>query len=133
MRKIMFRIALIVLTVAAAALPLTIVHGAGGRIEGKVTDPKGAVVVGATVTVTDPLTNQTQSAVTDQQGHYKVEGLNAGTYIVTISAKGFNEARVQNVKVPEGGAATADVKLEIAPVQATVAVEAGAKANSDPM
>jgi Carboxypeptidase regulatory-like domain/Peptidase family M1 domain len=133
MRKIMFRITLIVLALAAAALPLTIVHGAGGRIEGRVTDPKGAVIVGATITVTDPTTNQTQTATTDQQGHYKVEGLNAGSYIVTVFAKGFNEARIQSVNVTEGRVATADVKLEIAPVQATVPVEAGAKANSDPM
>jgi hypothetical protein len=47
---------IIALFLASTALPLIVVHGAGGRIEGKVTDPKGAVIVGATVTVTNPVT-----------------------------------------------------------------------------
>ena len=37
------------LTIALLVLPLLIVHGAGGRIEGKITDPKGAIIIGAAV------------------------------------------------------------------------------------
>jgi hypothetical protein len=121
----------LVLSFAFVALPFVVAHGAGGRIEGKVTDPKGAVVSGATVMVTDPVSKQTFSAVTDDQGRYKVEGLKAGTYTVTISAKGFTNARREDVTVAEGAVATFDAKLEIAAVEAAVNIVSSAKANSD--
>jgi hypothetical protein len=122
----------IVLSFVFVALPFVVAHGAGGRIEGKVTDPKGAVVSGATITVTDPVSNQTFSAVTDDQGRYKIEGLKAGTYTVTISAKGFTNAQRADVTVAEGAVATFDAKLEIAAIEAAVNVASNAKANSDP-
>ena len=108
------------------------VHSAGGRIEGKVTDAKGAAVVGAAVTVTDPISNQNFSAFSDGQGRYKVESLPAGVYAVTISAKGFSDFRRNDVKVNEGGAVTLDARLEVGAVEAAVTVSAaGAKANND--
>src|SRR5215831_17002250 len=109
--------ALIVISVLLFAIPLITVHGAGGRIEGKVTDPRGAIVVGAAVTVTETDTNQTYTAVTDKQGQFKVEGLPPGTYTVTVSAQGFSEARHAEVKIEEGTVANADLKLELAPVE----------------
>src|ERR1043165_2642242 len=81
------------LVFALVALPTAIVHGAGGSIEGKVTDAKGAAVAGGAVTVPDPVSNQKFSAVTDNQGHYRIEGLPPGSYAVTISAKGFSDFR----------------------------------------
>ncbi|HVQ36367.1 MAG TPA: carboxypeptidase-like regulatory domain-containing protein, partial [Pyrinomonadaceae bacterium] len=63
------------LIVFAVMLPIAIAYAAGGRIEGRVTDPKGDAVVGASVTITDEVNNQRFSAVTDQQGRYKIEGL----------------------------------------------------------
>ncbi len=132
MKQRQLRMALLLLSLALLTMPLVIVHSAGGRIEGKVTDPKGAVVVGVTVTVTDPVTNQRFTAVTDQQGHYKIEGLTAGTYSVVVSAPGFSDARREDVRVEEGGLATVDLKLEIAPVEAGVTVST-TKANADPV
>src|SRR5947207_9546558 len=132
MKKKKLHLALIAISVSLLALPFITVHGAGGRIEGKITDPKGAIIIGAAVTVTDPDTNQTFTAVTDQQGRFKIEGLPAGTYTVTVSAQGFSESRRADVKVEEGGVATADFTLEIAPVEAAVTVTPGEKPNSDP-
>jgi hypothetical protein len=112
--------------------PFVRAHGAGGHIEGKVTDPKGAIVVGATVTLTDSSTSQVFTAITDQQGRYKVEGLPAGVYSVVVSALGFTDARRDGVNVTEGAVASVDLKLEIAPVEATVTV-ATVKGNTDPV
>src|SRR5436189_5796731 len=123
---------IVVLFLASAAIPLIAVHGAGGRIEGKVTDPKGAVVVGATVTVTNPVTKQSFTANTDQQGRYKVESLPGGAYSVVVSSPGFTDARRDEVKVVEGAVGSVDFKLEIAAVEAAVTV-ATVKANIDPV
>ena len=121
-------------SLALLALPLTIAHGAGGRIEGRVTNPKGAVVVGATVTALDPAGGQPTTVVTDGEGRYKIEGLKAGIYTVTITAKGFSNAHREDVKVEEGAVATFDAALEIAPIESTVNVPApGPKPNTDPV
>lgn len=118
---------------AALTVSLLVTHAADGRIEGKVTDPKGAAIVGAAVTVTDPETSQTYTAITDDQGKYSVRGLAAATYSVTISAVGFSEGRRDEVKVGEGTITSVDLKLEIAVVEAAVTVTSGAiKPNSDP-
>lgn len=117
---------------AALIFPLLIVRAAGGRIEGKVTDPKGAAVVGAAIAVTDLDTNQTFTGVTDGQGRYSLGGLATGTYAVTISATGFSEGRRNEVKVEEGAVTIVDVKLEIAAVEAAVTVATGGvKPNTD--
>src|SRR5260221_5170176 len=134
MKQINLKLIVISLSLAFLALPLVVAHSAGGRIEGKVTNPNGAVVVGAIVTVAGPAGDQTLTAVTDGDGRYKIEGLKAGIYTVTISARGFGNARREDVKVEEGAVATFDARLEIAPIESSVNVPApGVKANTDPV
>jgi len=129
MKKPQFSIvALILVAIATLASTFCKVYGAGGQIEGKVTDPKGAVVVGAKVLVTDPVTGQTFNATTDSQGHYQIT-VPAGNYYVTVSAAGFAEGRRDSVTVQEGVAATVDLQMEVAPVEAAVTVSA--RSNSD--
>ena len=118
---------------AVLTVPLIIAFSAGGRIEGKVTDSKGAAVVGASVTVSDEVNNQKFTVLTDAQGHYKVEGLPAGVYSVVISATGFSDARKESVKVDEGATAQVDLRLEIAPIEANVTVASAKKPNTDPV
>ncbi|HEX5887743.1 MAG TPA: carboxypeptidase regulatory-like domain-containing protein [Pyrinomonadaceae bacterium] len=122
------------LLAALLSIPLFVVHGAGGRIEGKITDPKGAGIPGASVTVTNQTSKQEFTAVTDAEGRYKVEGLPAGTYEVTVAAKGFKETRQANVKVEDDGVKPVDVRLEIASLEAQVKVATGSqKGNLDPI
>ena len=125
----------ILLILLSLALPFVIARAAGGSLSGTVTDPKGAVVSGAIVTVTNPATNQKSTATTDQQGRYKVEGLAAGVYVVTISATGFSEVQRSGVTIADDKTATLDVKLEVAPLEAGVTVSSGAamKGNNDPL
>ena len=124
----------LLLITAVLSIPFLVTYAAGGRIEGKITDPKGAAIPGATVTVTNQATNQEFTAVTDAQGRYKVEGLPAGSYSVRVSVKGFNDGRTRNVKVEDDEVATVDMRLEIAPVEAQVKVPTGAqKGNLDPV
>ena len=121
----------LLLVAALLALPLFVVYAAGGRIEGKVTDPKGGAIPGANVTVTNQETNQSITAVTDGQGQYKVEGLIAGVYNVKVSAKGFSDGRRDSVKVQDDAVAAVDVRLEISSVDTQVKVTPQ-KGNLDP-
>ena len=129
--KLRRKLSLLLIT-AVLLTPLLVTHAAGGRIEGKVTDPKGAAIPGATVTITNEATNQETTAITDGQGRYKIEGLTAGTYSVRVVVKGFNDGRKDGVKVEDDAVAPVDVRLEIAPVEAQVKVPTQ-KGNVDPV
>src|SRR5258706_1342731 len=93
MRKRTRSVTPLLVLLATLTVSMIVAHSAGGGIEGKVTDPKGAAVAGASVTITTEGNPQRFTGVTDHEGHYKVEGLPAGTYTVVISAPGFNDAR----------------------------------------
>lgn len=122
----------LILTLFLLTIPFVIAHAVGGQLTGTVTDPNGAVIVGASVTVAAPAGGQKFTAMTDDEGRYKIENLAPGVYLVTIKAAGFSEARREGVGITEGRAATLDVKLEVAPVEGLVPVNAGGlKGNSD--
>jgi len=122
------------LLTALLSLPLFIAYGAGASIEGKVMDPKGAAIPGASVTITNKTTNQDFTTITDAQGRYKVEALVAGVYDVVVAARGFKETRQADIKVEEDTVKSLDVHLEIAPVEAEVKVATGPqKGNLDPV
>src|SRR5690242_20656206 len=106
--KLLLAILVSALSLSIFALPLARAKAAaaGGSITGAVTDPRGAVVVGATVTVYSEAGNQpVASAKTDAQGRYKIENIPAGTYVVVVEATGFNAARVERQTIEEGKAA----------------------------
>src|SRR5215467_10154445 len=58
-------------------------------ILGTVTDPSGAVVTGATVTVKNEGTSFERTMVTGESGDYRIAGLEVGRYQVSVSAPGF--------------------------------------------
>jgi hypothetical protein len=60
-----------------------------GSVEGTVTDPNGAAVKGATVTVTSPNLISPQSATTDDNGHFQVLNLPPGQYKVVIDSDSY--------------------------------------------
>ena len=123
----------LLLALTLLSIPFLIAHAAGGSIAGKITDPRGAAIGNAVITVFNPVTKQEFPATTDAQGRYKVEGLPAGTYTIRVIAKGFSEGRKDEVKVEENSAITIDMRLEVAPVEATVKVATGQKGNQDPV
>src|SRR5512146_1835779 len=70
-----------------------------GLITGVVTDPTGAVVANATVTVTNIGTGQTRTASTDTSGTYTVPDLTPGKYQVSVKTTSFKEALARDVDV----------------------------------
>ena len=58
-------------------------------ITGTVTDSSGASIADASVTIADPAQGVSRTATTNSVGNYLISGLTAGTYSLTVSAKGF--------------------------------------------
>ena len=83
-----------------------------GGISGAVTDPNGAAIPGATVTITNLGTNETSTATTSDEGTYSIRSLDPVNYGLTVEAANFKKAVVQNVKVDTASVATINVTLE---------------------
>ncbi len=96
-----------------------------GTISGRVTDPQGAVVPGASVTARQIETNLTREAVTDEEGRFRFPYLRVGRYEIVARLPGFADAS-RNVTVTVGSAFELPVKLSVAGIDTTVTVSADA-------
>jgi outer membrane receptor protein involved in Fe transport len=124
MKKIfMFVMAMALALVATSAMAQT---STTGSIEGMVTDPNGAAVKGATVSVTSPNLISPQTATTGDDGRFRVLSLPPGTYKVIIEAGGFAKFESGDVGVNLGRTSSADATLQLATATASVTVTSGA-------
>src|SRR3954454_9045604 len=93
-------------------------------LQGTITDPQGAVVSNATVTLTSRETNITKNATTSQAGVYSISGLAPGSYALSVAAPGFAK-NDQNIVIENEQARAQDVQLQLATQAAqTVTVSA---------
>ena len=96
-----------------------------GQITGKVSDPNGAVVAGATVTVKSVDAGAERTATTNEEGLYTVTNLQPGLYEVTVQAASFARS-TQRVQVTVGARASVETTLSVTEIAAgTVDVVAG--------
>ena len=100
--------------------------GATGTILGTVLDNTGAVVTGATVTITNVATGVSNQTKTGSSGDYTVPFLQPGTYKVTVEASGFQQSVLQNVTLVVAQEARANFTLKPGAVTESVSVEASA-------
>src|SRR5213595_2152088 len=70
-----------------------------GNIEGRVLDPNGAAVAGATVTATNQQTGLEKSATTNNEGDFSIILLPPGVYSVRTNAGGFAQSAIKDVTV----------------------------------
>jgi hypothetical protein len=97
-----------------------------GSIVGTITDPSGARVAGAQVTVTNVQTNQPTRITTDDGGNYKADLLRIGTYSVTVEKQGFQRAIEPSVDVTVNQSVRIDVALHVGSVTENMEVSAAA-------
>lgn len=121
----------ILLSMTAALLLMAPWHTAHaqevyGSIFGTVTDPSGAVIPGADVTITDLSKNTKFPAKTNGTGEYRVDHLIPDTYSVSVTAKGFATATVPSVTLYANTAPEVDVKMQTGTATNTVEVTAAA-------
>ncbi len=120
----------------AAAIFLMLMPCAVGQsasLSGVVTDPSGAAVTGATVTVRNVNTGATRESITGGKGAgsagwYEVLSLPVGDYEVIVRKQGFTEAVRKGIHLAVGQEATADVSLRVGSIRQHVTVNGDAAA-----
>lgn len=93
-----------------------------GAVAGTVTDPSGAAVQGATVTLRNDATGVTTTVTSNGTGAYRFSFLNPGDYTVTVNMHGFSPSAAHTATVAVGGASTVNVQLAVAAATTTVEV-----------
>jgi Carboxypeptidase regulatory-like domain len=101
-----------------------------GQISGSVSDPSGALVPGATITVRNLGTNATRVEHSSAQGTYVIPGLPPASYEVKVDSAGY-QPFTSRAEVSVGGRVTVDAKLSVtAQTTIEVAGEGGTQVNT---
>jgi hypothetical protein len=99
-----------------------------GQLTGTVTDPSGAAIANAKITVTNPATDLNLSATTNGNGNYTVKEVPPGIYKLTVEASGFKTVSNNGVTANVGTIAHIDFKLQIGKTSEIVEVTGEAAA-----
>jgi hypothetical protein len=95
---------------------------ATGSIQGTVSDPSGAVVPNAKVTITNAATRQTVQLTTNSSGSYNVGALIPGEYQLRVEAQGFHTAELA-VTVQVGRASSGNIALSLGEASQVIEVQ----------
>ena len=124
-----FKVSLIILSlilIPGATTQLVAQSSTSGDIVGVVTDPSGAVLANARVTVKSQENGNMQTQSTNSRGAYRFSLLSPGRYTVSVAVAGFHNATATAV-VTIGQAATINIALEIGSASSTVEVTSDAQ------
>jgi hypothetical protein len=117
MKRIVFLFVSLSIAVAAGAQVLP------GNMIGVVRDESGAMLPGATVTLTSPaLPGGPETTVTSTQGEYRFTALPPGVYALNVSLQGFGIYNEADLRVVVGGTTERNVRLPLASVKESVTV-----------
>jgi hypothetical protein len=100
-------------------------------VQGTVTDPAGAVVTDANVTLKNNETGATKQATTSSEGFYRIAELPPGNYTLTVEKAGFKKSSLENVTVNAESVQGLDLVLTTGEVSETVTVTGETQATLD--
>src|SRR5438552_3227801 len=112
----------LVLAAVAALGTVLPAYAQSATITGTVTDPAGAVLPGALITITNTETNSERTFTTDEHGDYTVPLLTAGTYRVEALLSGFQTADAENIELGVDDRLRIDFILQIGEVTERITV-----------
>jgi Carboxypeptidase regulatory-like domain len=109
---------------AVLALPVMgYAQAAGtGSIEGRVTDPSGAIVSESSIDVKNTATGASRTLTSDSSGNYRADLLQPGTYEITVSKNGFGMLKRGPINVEVGTVARINLELQVAGLAEVVTV-----------
>jgi hypothetical protein len=119
-RKTVLLLALALLMAALASAQVT------SSLRGTVTDPSGAVVRGAVVTLTSPDTGVKRTTTATNDGVYQFLQVPPGRYTLSVEAEGFSKTELTGIQLLVNTPATTDVTLQVGSVSQQVTVSAAA-------
>jgi Carboxypeptidase regulatory-like domain len=125
MQKLTVR-ALVSILAAIACLSTANAQETRSTIFGRVTDPQGSAVVGATVVVTNTDTNVTTTRKTNESGYYEAELLLPGNYSISAESPGFKKSLQSGVVLPLSTRVEINLSLQLGSATDTVQVTAEA-------
>lgn len=125
MRKTTSRLTVTLIFILATCGAVFAQATASTSVSGTVVDNTGALIKGATVTVTNKATGQPRSATTNEDGQFKIDLLPAGRYDMKISAAGFADATSENIELLIGQTNSVNITMNPAGVTGTVTVTTG--------
>lgn len=97
-----------------------------GGLQGTVKDPSGAVISGATVTLTSTALLGNKQLVTDSSGYYRFANLPPGTYTISVKAQGFKIYQQSGLGINVGRLPSVNVTLQVGTSATTVEVTGAA-------
>ena len=112
MRSRSWVVAVAVLSVLAFSM-FAAAQSATTSLHGTISDAKGLVVAGATVTINNPATGFSRTIKTDDQGSYQFLEVPPSTYIMTVTAAGFATTKRENVVLQVSNPATVNMSLQV--------------------
>ncbi len=129
MKTILQIFTVFVFALGLAIIPVSAQTSTTGNIEGTVTDPSGAVVPGATVTVSGGNLVRPITVTANDEGFFRIGNVPPGRYTVVVEAagKGFARYETQNVEINLSRTTTVDAQLQAAGGTAEVTVTAGSE------
>ncbi|HKV23849.1 MAG TPA: carboxypeptidase-like regulatory domain-containing protein [Candidatus Acidoferrum sp.] len=114
----------LILALALAPFTTPLYAQATSTVNGTVSDPSGAAVSGATVTMTDRATNSPRVATTNETGRFVFVETPPGIYDFSFTKSGFRSTKVPGQRVTVGNQLTVNVSLEVGTISQTVEVTA---------
>ncbi len=115
-----FLMTLLFLAAAVGAMAQT----SNGTVVGTVTDPAGAALVNASVSLQSADTGSIRTTNTTSTGGYRIEAVLPGTYSITVKATGFSEKVIKGINVPGSVITTTDIVLAVGTASTQVQVVA---------
>jgi hypothetical protein len=100
-------------------------------LRGVVSDPQGAVVPGATVTLTNTETNEKQKSTSDGSGLYNFNALPPGHFLITVERDGFQKQVISDVQIIPEQPNALNIQLQLGQATQTVTVNGSDTASLD--
>src|SRR6476661_2557124 len=97
-------------------------------LQGTVTDPSGSAIAGATVVLSNPESKVERSVATDMAGEYRFLAVSPGTYVLSVTARGFAGYTQTGLHLLVNTPATSNVQLKIGATTENITVESEAPA-----
>jgi len=113
MRNIAWTLAACLFCVCSLTITTLRAQSNNASITGEITDPNGAVIQGAKVTLISKDTKQTSNYVSDGNGYYSFRNVLPGTYQLSITASGFAQYTQESILVRVGYPIRQDVQLKL--------------------